>query len=241
MVIQLYKLAQALSATAINNNFIVQLANDYNACVGIALKKNAGAGTFIKLGVKQDIIFFNPTPIENWTIDHSYIPKDFIFRKCNIPAKGKELIINLIADTITTALDWDVYLMLDNIDCKVPKHDYNFQHQQITVPNGTATKYETVEFKITSACAKAIGFAVVCGTDCRIGIKDASNKNYIFNPVRDSLLKLSDKLAYDHNFYPVDIIKSKQIIVEVEPLAALGADLKIECVFLTKTEIKPVC
>lgn len=237
---QVLNITEKISASVVNEKFAIELLPDWKYLIGIAFISRGGAGVDNYITISDNnITIFDKAPIKIFTKSFRDINKPDSFMPVNIPASGNIIEILFQAATVTTAYDIDVVFMLANEHFEISK--YNFQTKKITVPNLTATKWESPTIRLNSAYAEVIGFLInkSLAVDVRAGVKDASG-NYLLDLLDSRLLELNttDTINYDNTFFPVRFKSDQVIRIEIEPIIALVADLNIDVVFLLQNKIK---
>jgi len=235
---QIYNLTEAISATAVNDTFRIELLETWKYLIGIAFVSRAGAGVDNYLTISDNFkTIFDKAPIKIFTKSFRDISKNNICMPMNIPAEGNIIEILFQGATVTTAYDIDVIFVLSNEKQDIT--EYNFQTKKITVPGSTVvgTSLDLATVRLNSSFEEVVGFLINKSLtyNVRASVKDASG-NYLLDPLDSRILELNttDTLGYKESFFPVNFKSNQQVTLEIKLLTALIAALDIDVVFLLK-------
>jgi len=238
---QIYNLTEAISATAVNDVFRIELLKTWKYLIGIAFVSRAGAGVDNYLTISDNFkTIFDKAPVKIFTKSFRDISKNNIFMPVNIPADGNIIDILFQASTVKKAYDIDVIFVLSNE--KTDIKEYNFQTKKITVPSATAvgTSLDLATVRLNSSFKEVAGFLINKSLDYNVkaAVKDSSGQ-YLLDPLDSRILELNttDTLSYKETFFPVNFESNQQVTLEIKLLSVLKADLDIDVVFLLKNRI----
>ena len=238
---QIYNLTEAISATAVNDVFRIELLKTWKYLIGIAFVSRDGAGVDNYLTISDNFkTIFDKAPVKIFTKSFRYISKNNIFMPVNIPADGNIIDILFQAAAVTTAYDIDVIFVLSNE--KTEFKEYNFQTKKITVPSATAvgTSLDLATVRLNSSFKEVAGFLINKFLDYNVkaAVKDSSGQ-YLLDPLDSRILELNttDILSYKETFFPVNFESNQQVTLEIKLLSLLKVNVDIDVVFLLKNRI----
>lgn len=238
---QIYNLTEAISATAVNDVFRIELLKTWKYLIGIAFVSRDGAGVDNYLTISDNFkTIFDKAPVKIFTKSFRDISKNNIFMPVNIPADGNIIDILFQAATVTTAYDIDVIFVLSNE--KTDIKEYNFQTKKITVPSATAvgTSLDLATVRLNSSFKEVAGFLInkSLSYNVKVAVKDSSGQ-YLLDPLDSRILELNttDTLSYKETFFPVNFESNQQVTLEIKLLSLLKVNVDIDVVFLLKNRI----
>jgi len=238
---QIYNLTEAISATAVNDVFRIELLKTWKYLIGIAFVSRAGYGVDNYLTISDNFkTIFDKAPVKIFTKSFRDISKNNIFMPVNIPADGNIIDILFQAATVTTAYDIDVIFVLSNE--KTDIKEYNFQTKKITVPSATAvgTSLDLATVRLNSSFKEVAGFLInkSLNYNVKAAVKDSSGQ-YLLDPLDSRILELNttDTLSYKETFFPVNFESNQQVTLEIKPLSIFKVNVDIDVVFLLKNRI----
>ena len=238
---QIYNLTEAISATAVNDVFRIELLKTWKYLIGIAFVSRAGDGVDNYLTISDNFkTIFDKAPVKIFTKSFRDISKNNIFMPVNIPADGNIIDILFQAATVTTAYDIDVIFVLSNE--KTEFKEYNFQTKKITVPSATAvgTSLDLATVRLNSSFKEVAGFLInkSLNYNVKAAVKDSSGQ-YLLDPLDSRILELNttDTLSYKETFFPVNFESNQQVTLEIKLLSLLKVNVDIDVVFLLKNRI----
>lgn len=235
-----YNLTHATSINTVVKDYSIELDNNYDVILGICMLKITGAENETNIIIQDDEkILFNKVPSSAVWLIGSDIDRTAQFLPCHIPVINNKIRATLTADVITTAVSYDIMLLLGHLSDKhEPVPEYDFQMQRFIFYDGQTEWTDGVAdsgttFALKNTENKIAGLLVHCPTAGRLAIKDA-NMDYLLNRIYYTLIQYDRSLPFNKKFFPFIFKNTKnlKLTLEYKPDAELEDDTYIDVVFL---------
>lgn len=240
-----YNITTGTSVTPVVLDYQVSLENTYDIIKAIGIVKITGADDEVKIAIQDDVkTIFNKAPVSAVYQLDTRLNKPNLLLNCHIKIVNNQIKVTLTADSISTAVNYDIVLLLaKSKETSEPERTFDYQLQKFAFSSGQSDWADgdihgktLARFKDTHQ--RVTGILVQCPVAGRIGIKDGNN-NYLVNRIHKDFLQYNIEIPLEERFYPIriDNIKNQQFGVEFKPLSQLIADTYIDIVFLLEKDI----
>lgn len=235
---QIKNITHATSVSAVAQTYSFDFIKEFKHAVGVVLVANAGAGTGIKLALKDhNKRFLNEVPYEALKANQE-IDRRNLFVPVYIPAYGNRITIELSALTITTAINFDIIFILSN-DCK-PFTYKNYQVRRYTVPSGTSGNYSCADFDFDTEYKKAVGLAIIHDQayKYRVSLKNQSG-SILMHQIHSDLIAIDNDstLNQPDRYLPIEVETTDVTAhVEIETISTFSSDLTFDIIFLLSND-----
>ncbi len=228
---QVENITQAIAVSPQSKSFNLDLKKGYKYCIGIALIKRAGAGNKIRLGFSDNTkVILNPVNLDIFemsTGDNANMQ----FFPTLIDADNNNIDIDLIFESIITAIDIDVVFLLS--DEKPEISNYQFQHKRLSTPKTITTKHDFSGFDLNAAYKKIVGLMILPteAYKSRFGVKN--NAGTVLISDLDKSFFASKDVKPLERFFKADLVADGEtIVMTYEPLETIVNDYFIDIIFL---------